>query len=81
MTFYYDTDDYVAILKAQANCRHSYVSGMMYVADEDLDLISESMKVECEKCEKVYDPNEWVTEEENGSFTPIDIPKGWIPDN
>lgn len=21
----------------------------------------------------------WVTEEEDGSFTPIDIPKGWVP--
>jgi hypothetical protein len=51
-------DSFERDLGTQANCMHSWVSGMMYVADEDLDLISESMKVECEKCEKVYNANE-----------------------
>lgn len=46
------------------DCRHSYVAGMLYVHDEDLDTIAETRKakglspIECEKCDKVYDPDE-----------------------
>jgi hypothetical protein len=39
-------------------CRHSWVAGMMYVDDEDLDYIAANRKVECEKCEEVYVPQD-----------------------
>ena len=39
-------------------CKHSWVAGMMYVHDEDLDDVAAVRKVECEKCDKVYVPNE-----------------------
>jgi hypothetical protein len=35
-------------------CRHSWVAGMLYVSDEDLDTVAASRTVECEKCEAVY---------------------------
>lgn len=37
-------------------CRHSWVAGMMCVADEDLDAVSQVRPVECERCEVVYSP-------------------------
>jgi hypothetical protein len=38
-------------------CLHSWVSGMMYVNDEDLDTVAQTRTVECEKCEMVYPRN------------------------
>lgn len=37
-------------------CRHSWVAGMMYVHDEDLDAVARMRTVECERCEVVYSP-------------------------
>lgn len=37
-----------------APCRHSWVAGMMHVADEDLDTVAAMRDVTCERCEAVY---------------------------
>jgi hypothetical protein len=42
-------------------CRHSWVAGMMYVHDEDLDAVyaarsARGETIECERCEAVYTP-------------------------
>lgn len=33
---------------------HSWVGGMMYVSDEDLDAVSAVREVTCERCDTVY---------------------------
>jgi hypothetical protein len=35
----------------------SWVAGMMYVNSEDLDEVARHREVECESCERVYDPS------------------------
>lgn len=37
------------------HCTHRWVAGMMYVDDADADEIAAVRRVECEKCEAVYD--------------------------
>lgn len=37
-------------------CRHSWVAGMIYVADEDLDTVAANRPVKCEYCDATYRP-------------------------
>jgi hypothetical protein len=48
---------------------HSWTAGMMYVDDEDLEMVAASgRKIECEKCDKIYDPNEEYEEAMESDF-------------
>jgi len=42
------------IIAEPADCLHSWVAGMMVVAEEDLDTVAAIRPVECEKCEATY---------------------------
>lgn len=51
-------------------CLHAWVAGMMYVDDMDVASVAEERAakglspVECEKCERVYQPgDEWGDDE------------------
>ena len=41
-------------LRAHTACRHSWVSGMCKVHEEDLESVSASRPVTCERCDLVY---------------------------
>jgi len=43
-----------ATAKEAHQCRHSWVAGMMYVHEEDLDTVSAERPVTCEQCDAVY---------------------------
>jgi hypothetical protein len=47
------------------DCVHSWVAGMMYVDDEDLEFVAQRRRIECEKCEKVYDREEIAIQRAN----------------
>lgn len=38
----------------EEECRHVWVAGMIYVADEDLDTVAAIRPVKCEKCDSLY---------------------------
>lgn len=40
-----------------SECRHSWVAGMMYVADEDLETVAAMRSVTCEYCDAEYSPD------------------------
>lgn len=43
-----------AVASTGEACAHSWVAGMVYVHDEDLDMVARMRRVECERCETVY---------------------------
>jgi hypothetical protein len=56
-----DIESLTAVLSPPEECRHSWVAGIMYVHDEDLDAVYAARQefggtIDCEKCEKVYTP-------------------------
>lgn len=52
----------------------AWVAGMMYVHEEDLDTVAEARPVECESCERVYEP---ARRDDPGYLRPeIDAPGG-----
>ena len=38
------------------DCRHVWIAGMMYVADEDAAQVAKTQRVTCEKCDHVFNP-------------------------
>lgn len=44
------------IVNEPRECEHSWVAGLMYVHDEDLDAVAKIRPITCERCDAVYDP-------------------------
>lgn len=40
-----------ATLQEHSKCRHTWVAGMMYVHDEDVETVAAERHVSCEKCD------------------------------